>query len=293
MEVASFKFPMKTFNLNSEEEIKSLFELHKLRKSNIKDQSELGIHGVFSVHSAEDIPKIMETFERLARRISIFEVKFMNDIQTTAFVPISASKRNIQIIVSGASDTYIDVTGISFAIFAQNVHIHHLKWGNMGIKSALSVGATDHLILDHLILTDNQYDLYYKDIVEPRIIIASNDENDTLTRVKLNNIIFKNNRTKSLLSIADESIEKIGTMYFDHLVLSNNHTISMGIDISAVQSVILSHSIIRDHAASPALVQRTPHAKISFNESDVSKKDYQYIPIPQYKDIKADPFLQL
>ncbi len=287
MENPSLEFPVKIFDLNSETEIKSLFELHKQRKTSVKDQSEWGIHGVFSVRSAEDIPKIMATFERLASRVSIFEIKFINDIQTTAFVPIFALKQ--QVIVSGASDTYIDVTGISFAIFAQNIHIHHLKWGNMGIKSALSIGATDHLILEHLTFTDNQYDLYYKDIVEPRIVIASNAKDDTLTRVELNNITFKNNKTKSLLSIADDSLEKIGVMSFDHLVMSHNQTISMGIDISAVQTVTLYHSIIRDHADSPALVQRTPHAKISFNGSDISRNDYRYIPIPQYKDIKADP----
>ena len=281
------QFPVQTFDLNSEDQIKSLFELHKARKSSAQSQAELGIHGILSISKPSDIPNIMKTYERLATKLSVFEIRFMNDIRANAFVPISAQKRQINIILSGNSDTQTDVTGISFALFADNIQVHHLKWDNMGVKSALSVGAKDKIALNDLTFSNNTYKPNLH--AQARIIISSFAAEGQFTNVDIQNLTYTNNTSSALFLIENDSLDNIGMLNFDHLTLDSNQKTQLGIDISAAQKTILKNiSISGESSTTPLFVQRTPLGEVCMTGSDADKyiKEYKYIPLPQYKDMK-------
>ena len=282
-------FPVKTFDLNSETDTDALMELYDARESKVETQAELGIHGIYSVRKPEDIPKIRNTFDEMGRWLSVFEIRIMNDIKTTAFVPITAADGQPEIVVSGASDSFVAVTGISFVLTADAIHVHHLKWGDMGIKTALTIDAKESLTLDHLMLSDSKYEDNFAEIAEPRVVIRSNAEDGNFTNATLSNISFKNNNSRALLFIEDESLDKFGTMTLDHLTLANNKTITMGIDVSAAKKAIITDTSISGQTGSAVFVQRTPLGEVTILNSKIPDEAYQYVPISQYKDKVAKP----
>lgn len=283
-------FPVQTFDLNSEEQIKSLIELHKTRKNAVNAQAELGIHGILSISKPSDIPNIMKTYERLATKLSVFEIRFMNDVRANAFVPVSAQKRQINIILSGNADTQTDVTGISFALFADNIHVHHLKWDNMGVKAALSVGAKDKIVLDNLTFSNNTCKPNLP--AQARLIISSFATEGQFTNVDIHNLTYTKNTSSALFLIEDDSLNNIGKLVFDHLTLDSNHTTQLGIDVSAAQKTILKNiNISGETSTTPTFIQRTPLGEVSMTASDTDKyiNEYKYIPLSQYKDMSPKP----
>ena len=283
------RFPIATFDLNSDSDIEALFRVRDERTTKVKKQSELGIHGIFSVRQSDDLARITKVYDRLGRWLSVFEIRFVNDVQAVKFIPISAKKRDLQIVLSGASENGVDITGVSFVLTASAVHVHHLKWGNMGIKPILTLDVRDKLTLDHLMISDSTYDDYYAEIAEPRIQVRSYAEEGKFADASIDYVTFKNNKASSLFAIENDYLDKYGTMTFDHLTLADNQTSTMGIDISATQKVILTHASISGHKGKPALVQRTPKAEIILKDSQIPEDAYQYVPMPEYKDTPAKP----
>ena len=282
-------FPVQKFDLNSEDEIKALLDLNNARKPQVKSQADLGIHGIYSVRTPEDVANITTVYERMGRWISVFEIHFVNDVNVTKFVPISAKKRNIDIVVSGAPDKEIDITGVSFVLTAKSVRIDHLKWGDMGFKPTLTADVKDSLEIDHVTLSDSQYDDYFAQIAEPRVQIRSYAEDGQYATATFRHLTFKNNKAASLLAIEDEYIDKFGTMTFDHLTVTDNKTSRMGIDVSAAQKTVIANAVISGHTGSPALVQRTPLGQVEIRDSKMPDDAYQYVPLPRYKGQTAKP----
>ncbi|MBQ1926586.1 MAG: hypothetical protein II180_10780 [Proteobacteria bacterium] len=280
------QFPVQTFDLNSEEQIKALFELHKARKSSVNSQAALGIHGILSISKPSDLPNIMKTYERLATRLSVFEIRFTNDVQTRMFVPISAQKRHLKIILSGNADTQTDVTGISFALYADQIHVHHLKWGDMGVKPALAVGARNKIELNDLTFSNNTYSANLH--AEPRLIISSFADDGQFTDADIHNLAYIKNISSALFFIDNSSLEKIGTLTFDHLTLDSNQTTQLGIDASAAKATILKNITLTDHTNTPAFVQRTSLGEVII-DSNIKDDDYKYIPLPKFKDMPPKP----
>ncbi len=287
------KFPVKSFLLNDEKQLDALYNLYESRESQVNNLSELGIHGIFSVKEAADIEKISELFDAASNSVSIFEIRFENDISQQSFFRIGTKQAGSTIVISGASDQVKDITGVSFEIHADSVHVHHLKWKSTGIKSAFSAGALTEIKLENLSFSDNRFDEYQKDIVEPRLDIRSYAKEGKLTNVIAKNLSFTNNNTKALLFIHRDSENKIGNIAFENLKLDNNTTTQMGIDVSASQKMTISNASVSGHTGSPVLVQRTPSGEIIIQKSNISSDAYQYIPLPKYKDktAKAPQFI--
>ena len=281
------QFPVQTFDLNSEEQITALFEVHKARRNAVSSQADLGIHGILSISKPSDLPNIMKTYERLATKLSVFEIRFANDVQTRMFVPISAQKRHLKIILSGNADTQVDVTGISFALYADNIHVHHLKWGDMGVKPALAVGASNKIELNDLTFSNNTCASNLH--ADPRLIISSFASDGQFTDAEIHNLAYIKNISSALFFIDNNSLEKIGTLTFDQLTLDSNQTKQLGIDVSASKATILKDIKLSDNQAeAPVFVQRTPLGEVIL-DSNIKDDTYKYIPLPKYKDMLPKP----
>ncbi len=283
------KFPVKTYDLNSQEQLEALFAEYATRSRETTNQAELGLHGVYSVRSAEDIPKLLDQFDLVAFTLSEFEIRFMNDIQTVGFIPISAQGYPLKLVVSGGTKAATDISRISIALYAENVVVRNLKWGNTDIKTALTVGAKETIELDHLEFADNKHDSYYNDIAEPRVTLVSIAESGQYTNLTANHLTFKHNQTNALIMLDKDSMDRFGTLSFDHLTLSDNQTQAAGVDVSAAKKVTLSHVTITGHTGSSALTQRTPNAEIVISASALPENAYKYVPLAQYKDKAAKP----
>ncbi|MBQ9396608.1 MAG: hypothetical protein IJU23_13975 [Proteobacteria bacterium] len=288
------KFPVKTFDLNDDNQVGALLTEYLAREKQVKDQSEVGLMGVFSVREVDDIDKLFSIYDIVAPYLSVLEIKFMNDIQERKFVPLSAQNQHLKIVISGASDTVKDVTGVSFAIYADNVHVHHLKWGDTFISNVLAVGAKDNLILDNLVFVDNTYDDYNYGNVDPRIIINSIAKDGKMANATIRNLTFKNNKTSALLVIDDEALDKFDTITYENITLTDNKTYRLGMDVSAAKKTILKGVSIAGHSGAPALVQRTPLGNVEIRSSNLTADDYKYVPASKYKDKtpKAPKFVQ-
>lgn len=281
------KFPVQTFVLNDEKQLDALYNLYETRESQVKDLSELGIHCIYSVKKAADIEKISELFDATSNSVSVFEIRFENDIAQQNFFRIGTKQAGSTIVISGASNDVKDITGVSFEIHADSVHVHHLKWKSTGIKSAFSAGAITEIKLDNLSLSDNKYEEYQKDIVEPRLDIRSYAKDGKLTNVIAQNLTFTNNKTKALWFIHRDSENKIGNVTFQNLKLENNTTTQMGIDVSASQKMTISNASVSGHSGSPLLVQRTSLGEVIIQKSNIPADAYQYMPLPKYMDKTA------
>ena len=288
------KFPVKTYDLNDDNQVAALLTEFLAREKQVKNQSEVGVIGSFAVREVDDIDKLLSVYDIVAPYLSVLEIKFMNDIHDKKFVPISAQNLNLKIVVSGASDTVKDITGVSFAIYSDNVHVHHLKWGDTFISNVLAVGAKDNLILDNLVFVDNNYNDYNYGNVDPRIIISSIAPDEKLTNATIRNLTFKNNKTSALLFIEDEGLEKFGTITYENVTLTDNKTYRLGIDVSAAKKTTLKNVTVTGQSGSPALVQRTPLGEVEIHSSKLTTDDYKYVPASKYKDkiAKAPKIIQ-
>lgn len=277
-------FPVQTFNLNDKKQIKKLYAVNRVREAKTEDRETWGIHGIFTVHNVSDIETLKERFEMVNYSLSTFEIKFENDILEYKDIILGHDIEGLTIIVSGPNDREIDITGVFIAVHTDKVYVHNLKWGNTRLQPALVLKAASEIRLENLTLTNNEGRRYFAPY-RPRIELNAAPKNGQLTNATIRNLTFKNNKTSYLLYLKEP--QNFGTLIYDNVILDNNKTRILGLDVSASKKNILNHVTITNHIDSPALVQRTPFGEVMIKNSKIPDNAYQYIPAPNYKDKQA------
>ncbi len=270
--------------VKSDEDLNKLRELcDEAAKSANSEHVLAPVHAIVPVDSVDALNHAMELFADFGKDVSTFELQFTAPVdQHELDIPLKMDDvEHSRIIVSGQGSTPIAVNMLRFDIQSDVVQIRNLNWGGGDIGfSRLNVHAGrlfeikdarfEHIFAD----ADTNPD------VAPLVVVASDTQGDDVTLVRFDHVAFKENNTLSLFTM--DNSERIAALRLDSVVIENNVTNQFGLEISAKERVEVSDCTIRGNKATAALVQKSPFAQVTIQNSQLADKVYTYRPLPKY-----------
>ncbi len=231
------------------------------------------IHFQYQINKALDLKRQLQwELQTIAPMITTFEILLPRELLKPDNIysfemPDGCDTR---LIISGLGDKPLIVDAATFSFKADTLVVRNFQFDSQEYRKALTADVGKLFVGEDLFFINNHFKEYQLFMAEPLIVLKSHAKDDTPAQYLLRNVSFIHNESTILLELDNASYHKFNTIEFDHVTIQDNRFHHYGVDVS-VPNVFIRNSIINNNHDRRAIVNRIPHPRIVFSDSNISE----------------------